>query len=256
MQNLVAIFRHNAKLGSATMTANLKALLQKTLLRDLLLDLQDTSSAMALKAFEMIRDHSGLDEKRSRELVGQARFRMTEKGFVDVCLKHGGQLLPEGAIPGKSARSFQPFMRFGEAGAGVVLGLASMPGPRELPTKNQSRAAGVMLNEFLSPRLDLGDAAPKPGDVFGLFLVARDRARLGMIEEVAIGTIDHNYLAYLFYEPLDRFLAGYASASGPAPKDGGGSPNEPLVRLKPRRGVFQPPEAGKKKPKRDGTENK
>lgn len=225
------------------MIADLKGYLRGILPRDLLLDLFDMAGAQALKAFEMIRDYAGLDEKRARELVGQARFRMMEKGFVDVCLRHGGDLLPDGIIPGTSIRAFQPFVRFGAEGGGVVLGLASMPTSRDQPAKNQSRKAGVMLNEFLTPRLDLGDG-PRPGDVFVLFLVARDRARPGMIEEVAIGVINHEYSAYMLYERLDGFLADYAPPSDDTPPpDGPDSDGGDLVRLKPRRGVFKPPEA-------------
>jgi len=226
------------------MTDDLKIRLMSSLSRDLLLDLYDMAGARALKAFEMIRDNAGLDEKRARELVGQARFRMLEKGFVDVCLLHGGQLLPDGVIPGKGVRAFQPFMRFGGEEPGVVLGLASMPVAKDLPTKNQSRSAGVLLNDFLTPRLDLGDVTAKPGDVFVLFLVARDRGRPGMIEEVAVGVIDAEYKAYLLYEPVDGFLAGYGPTPTPEPApDDPGAGGAPLVRLRTGRKAFKPPEA-------------
>jgi hypothetical protein len=211
--------------------------------RDLLIDLYDMAGAQALKAFEMIRDHAGLDDKRARELVGQARFRMLEKGFVDVCELHGGSALPGGVVPGTGLRAFQPFMRFGGEGPGVVLGLASIPFANELPSKNQSRTAGVMLNAFLTPQLDLGQPRVKPGDIFVLFLVARDRARVGMIEEVAVGVVDHQYKTYLSYQPLDGFIAGYAPGpESPTPEAPPPSPKN-LVRLKPQRVTYQPPEA-------------
>ena len=59
--------------------------LRLTLGKDLLIDLEDRVRAEAVKAFEMIRDHSGLDRKRAREAEGQARFRMWEQGFEEVC---------------------------------------------------------------------------------------------------------------------------------------------------------------------------
>lgn len=222
---------------------DLKSQLMTHLSRDFLIDLYDMAGAQALKAFEGVRDHFGLDEKRARELVGQARFRMLEKGFVDVCEIHGGQLLPDGVIPGRGVRAFQPFMRFGNEAPGVVLGIASMPMAKELPNKNQSRSAGVLLNDFLTPQLDLGDVTVKPGDIFVLFLFARDRGRPGMIDEVAIGIIDADYKAYLFYEPVDSFLAGYAPtpAPEPVPKEPG-IDCAPLVRLRPGRNAFKPPE--------------
>lgn len=222
---------------------DLKSHLMTHLCRDLLIDLYDMAGAQALKAFEGVRDHFGLDEKRARELVGQARFRMLEKGFVDVCQLHGGQLLPDGVIPGRGVRAFQPFMRFGGEAPGVVLGIASMPMAKDIPNKNQSRSAGVLLNDFLTPRLDLGDVIAKPGDIFVLFLFARDRGRPGMIEEVAVGVIDAEYKAYLLYEPVDSFLAGYAPtpAPEPAPEDPGAD-SAPLVRLRPGRKAFKPPE--------------
>lgn len=225
------------------MIDDLKSRLMTHLSRDLLIDLYDMAGAQALKAFEGVRDHFDLDEKRARELVGQARFRMLEKGFVDVCQLHGGQRLPDGMIPGRDVRAFQPFMRFGGDDPGVVLGIASMPTTKDVPNKNQSRSAGVQLNDFLKPRLDLGDIAPKPGDIFVLFLFARDRGRPGMIEEVAVGVIDAEYKAYLFYEPVDSFLAGYAPppAPEPAPEDLG-TDSPPLVRLRLGRKAFKPPE--------------
>ena len=227
------------------MTDDLKSRLMARLSRDLLIDLYDMAGAQALKAFEGVRDNFGLDEKRARELVGQARFRMIEKGFVDVCLLHGGQSLPDGIIPGKGVRAFQPFMRFGDEEPSVVLGIASMPMAKDLPNKNQSRGAGVLLNDFLTPRLDLGDVTAKPGDIFVLFLFARDRAHPGMIEEVAVGVIDAEYKAYLLYEPVDGFLSGYGPmpVPEPAPEDPGAGGGAPLVRLRPRRKTFTPPEA-------------
>jgi hypothetical protein len=80
---------------------------------------------------------------------------MMEKSFQEVCETHGGALLKDGIIPLSDLRVFQPFMRFEHLGQGIIFGLAAMPEPKALPTKNISRKAGVTLNYYLSPRLDL-----------------------------------------------------------------------------------------------------
>jgi hypothetical protein len=184
--------------------------LRQTLPKDLLIDLQDRVGAEALRAHEMVRDHSGLGGKRARELAGQARFRMMENGFQEICAEHGGMLLDGSVIPQTDLKVFQPFMRFEFHNKGVILGLAAMPSPKVLPAKNQSRAAGVSLNYYLSPRLPFDKASPKIGDIFALFLTARDRQKAGQIEELAVGVVDSKYEAFLFYEPLEAFLGGYA----------------------------------------------
>jgi hypothetical protein len=222
--------------------------------KDLLIDLDDRLRAEALKAFEMVRDRSGLDKKRSRELEGQARFRMMEQSFENVCAKAGGQLLEGGLIPGTDLKVFQPFMRFagrGSDGTGVILGLATMPDAKSIPTKNRSRVAGVSLNYHLSPRLDFDSAGPKIGDIFALFLVARDKSRGGKIEEVAVGVVSSDYQTLLFYEPLPTFLAGY-TAGGQADEakrqvaDAKKSA-KPIVSLKKKIKPFVPPEGSEKK---------
>lgn len=215
--------------------------------RDLFIDLEDMTASRALAAFEMVRDHAGLDEKRARELVGQARFRMLEKGFQEVCQLHNGTPLEGGLIPGTNLRAFQPFMRFQGSSRGIILGLASMRARGELPHKNQSREAGVTLNYYLTPRLDFDGTGPKPGDIFVLFLVARDPARVGKIDEIAIGIVDSEYKSYLLYEPLEDFMAGYAnmtpdSPMPPTPDGGSPIPPSPLVTLKPSTKVYKPPE--------------
>ena len=53
---------------------SIKNHLRRALHKGLILDLEDRVKAEAVKAFEMIRDHSGLDKKRAREAEGQARF--------------------------------------------------------------------------------------------------------------------------------------------------------------------------------------
>jgi hypothetical protein len=210
----------------------------------LLIDLEDRLRAEAVKANEMVRDHSGLDTKRARELVGQARFRMMEKGFEEVCTLHEGKLLDGGVIPKTELKVFQPFMRFEFGGEGVILGLAAMPEPRAIPHKNKSRLAGVSLNYHLSPRLDLDGTGPKVGDIFTLFLCSRDRQQAGQIEEVAIGVVNSTYEAFLFYEPLEKFLSGYADA--PADVSAPIAALEPtVVTLKKKITPFVPPEAPK-----------
>ncbi|MEH0196353.1 hypothetical protein V7S57_11840 [Caulobacter sp. CCNWLY153] len=226
------------------MPNDLKKRLISTLPRDLLIDLFDMAAARALKAYEIVRDGADLDTKRANESIGQLRFRMQEKGFVETCQKHGGVILVDGVIPGVAAKAFQPFARFGGEGPGVVLALATMPTPRELPAKNRSRLAGVTLNFNLTQRLFTMPDDPQPGDIFVCLVVARDRASPGLIDEIAVGVIDDEYKAYLFYEPIAQFLDGYGAddagkgPEGPNPPSG----EPPLVRLKRTRKPFTPPE--------------
>ncbi|GJE40251.1 hypothetical protein [Methylobacterium persicinum] len=220
--------------------------LTSALPRDLLLDLLDMSTARALQAHEVIRDHTDLKGKNARGAEGQVRFRLMEKGFQDVCELHGGIALAGGLLPGTELNFYQPFMRFEGDRGGVVLALASMPGRRELPTKNQSRASGVTLNYHLTPRLCLDASDPKPGDIFVLLLVARDPARSGKVDEIAIGAIDSNYSTYLFYETVEAFMANYVIISEPktAPEAASAAEAKPsLVKLKAARKPFKPPEA-------------
>ncbi|MGE4248164.1 MAG: hypothetical protein AB7F09_02160 [Parvibaculaceae bacterium] len=224
------------------MTAEeIKARIVSTLPRDLLIDLLDTAVARARQAHELIRDNTDLTGRSARGLEGQARFRLMEKGFQDTCESHGGMLLEGDVIPGTDLRYYQPFMRFGGDQPGVLLGLASMPEPRELPAKNQSRLAGVMLNYQLTPRLDLeGDGGTaKPGDIFVLFLFARDPSQGGRLQEVAIGVINAEYQGFLAYETVETFMGAYAPPSTetePAPE------GQPLVTLKKKPKAFKPPE--------------
>jgi hypothetical protein len=225
------------------MPMDLKKRLTSTLPRDLLLDLFDMAAAKALKAFELIRDGADLDSKRANEAVGQIRFRMQEKGFVEICEKHGGVILVDGILPGVPAKAFQPFARFGGDRPGVILGLATMPVPHDLPAKNRSRLAGVMLNIDLTPSLFHDPDAPRVGDVFVCFLVARDRNSPGMIEEIAVGVIDGLYEGYLFYQSIAEFLEDYGDGEGDTDPNGpDASPQPALVRLKRTRKPFTPPE--------------
>jgi hypothetical protein len=219
------------------MPTDLKKRLISTLPRDLLIDLFDMAAAMALKAFELIRDGTDLDSKRARKSVGWIRFHMQEKGFVEVCEKHGGVILADGVIPGAAAKAFQPFARFGGDRPGVILGLATMPAPHDLPAKNRSRLAAVSLNPGLTGSLFPEPDAPREGDLFVCFLVARDRNSPGLIEEVAIGVISSAYDGWVHYEPIATFLDGYGTGDAP---DGTSEP--PLVSLKRRRKPFTPPE--------------
>ncbi|HZY74256.1 MAG TPA: hypothetical protein VFE22_14205 [Edaphobacter sp.] len=224
------------------MTADeIKARIVSTLPRDLLIDLLDTAAARARQAHELIRDNTDLTGRSARGLEGQARFRLMEKGFQDMCELHGGVRLEGDVIPGTDLRYYQPFMRFGGDQPGVLLGLASMPAPRELPTKNRSRLAAVTLNYLLTPRLDLeGDGGtPKPGDIFVLFLFTRDPSQGGRLQEVAIGVIGTEYQSFLAYETVETFMGVYAPSATeaePAPE------RQPLVTLKKTPKVFRPPE--------------
>jgi hypothetical protein len=206
------------------MTDELKRRLVAALPRDLHLDLIDMSVARALKAHEVIRDNTDLTGKSARGAEGQVRFRLMEKGFQDVCELHGGLAIAGGILPGTELHFYQPFLRFEGEHGGVILGLASMPVRREIPQKNQSRLTGVTLNYHLTPRLGLEPSDPQPGDIFVLFLVARDPARAGKIDEIAIGAIDSNYQTYLFYEPVESFIANYVTAAAPRlPESAGGA---------------------------------
>jgi len=210
--------------------------------RDLLLDLTDMSVTRARQAHEIIRDHTSLQGKSARGAEGQIRFRIMEQGFQEICEQYGGVLLEGGLIDGSDRRIYQPFMRLAKDDKpGVVLGLASMPARGELPTKNMSRTAGVILNYRLTPRLALDKHDPKPGDVFVLFLTARDPMRSGQIEEIAVGIIDAEYQDFLFYENVETFMVRYA----PPDKTPQENLQQPLVRLKKRRFTYTPPELGK-----------
>ena len=223
------------------MADEIKARIVSTLPRDLLIDLLDTAAARARQAHELIRDNTDLTGRSARGLEGQARFRLMEKGFQDTCELHGGMRLEGDVIPGTDLRYYQPLMRFGTEQPGVLLGLASMPAPAGLPTKNRSRLAGVTLNYHLTPRLDLeGDGrTAKPGDIFVLFLFARDPSQGGRLEEVAIGVIDTAYQGFLAYETVETFMGAYAPPSTetePTPE------SQPLVTLKKTPKAFKPPE--------------
>ena len=229
-------------IGAQTMsTDEIKTRIVETLPRDLLIDLLDTAVARARQAHELIRDNTDLTGRSARGLEGQARFRLMEKGFQDTCELHGGMRLEGDVIPGTDLRYYQPFMRFEGDQHGVLLGLASMPEPKELSTKNQSRLAGVTLNYHLTPRLDLeGDGGTaKLGDIFVLFLFARDPSQGGRLQEVAIGVIDAEYQRFLSYETAETFMGAYAPPSiesEPARK------SQPLVTLKKTPKAFRPPE--------------
>jgi len=207
--------------------------------RDMIIDLNDMTTALALEAHKIVSERTKLKGKSARGAEGQLRFRILEQGFQEICEQHGGVLIENGlAIGGTVHRIYQPFMRFSKGdGTGVILAIASMPGKRELPVKNESRKAGVMLNYHVTPRLALDKSDPQLGDTFVLFLTARDRAKAGQIEEVAIGVIDSKYEGYVFYETIERFMARYAPAQEEA------KPQENIVKLKRNRKVYVPPEA-------------
>lgn len=215
--------------------------------RQLLLDLEDRSRAEALKAFEMVRDRSGLDTRRQRRLDGFSRYLMMEAGFQEVCAFHGGRLLDGGIVPGTDLKVFQPFMRFEHSGQGVILGLAAMPEPSAVPAKNKSRLAGAALNYELSPRFDFDGTGPKVGDIFVVLLFSRDRARAGLLEEIAIGVINSGHDQYLFYESLEKYLSDQGDSAVEPAGDPSGPPVSagatPAVRLKTTVRPFVPPEA-------------
>lgn len=230
------------------MTADeIKARIVTALSRDLLIDLMDVAEARARKAYELVHNCTDLTGRSARGLEGQARFRLMEKGFQDACERHGAMRLEGDVIPGTDLRCYQPFMRFGSDQPGVLLGLASMAARRELPTKNHSRLAGVILNYQLTPRLDLeGDGrTAKPGDIFVLLLFARDPVQGGRLAEVAMGVVDTEYQGFLVYETVESFIAAFApswsgrdlpSTPPPSPESSSGV----VLKLVPK--VFRPPE--------------
>jgi hypothetical protein len=220
------------------MIDRLKPILLEALPKDFILDLEGRIRAEALKAFEVVRDHVPLNPKRTREAVGQLRFRMQEQGFQDVCQQHGASLI-EGKLS-DDLPIYQPFARFSGDGFGIILGFATMPEAHKVPARNISRSSGVTLNYNIAPRLDFDGSEPKPTDIFVMFLVSRDPARPGFVEEVAIGVIDAEYKGFLHYEPMSDFLAGYADIAV-----GQHVPIEPptqLVKLKSHPARFVPPE--------------
>jgi hypothetical protein len=213
----------------------------ETLPKDLLLDLDDRSAAEALKAQEVIRTNYAFSAKRTRESVGQIRFRAQEQGFEEVVQKHGGTILTDGLMLGTDLKIFQPFARFSGPSVGVILGFASMPEPRVVPPKNKSRGAGVLLNIHLQPQFDFDGAGPQATDIFVLFLVARDRQNVGLIEEVAVGVIGADYKDYIFYQSLEVLLKNYQvpPAMPKTPPTGGDGPK---IALRKHRKPFVPPE--------------
>lgn len=216
--------------------------LVKALPRGLLLDLYHMTTVRALKAYEIIRDQTDLKGKRARGAEGQIRFRTMEQGFQTINEQHGGVVLEDGVIEGTDLRFYQPFARYaGGNQPGVVLCLASMPQRGELPVKNQSRLAGVSMNFRLTPRLALTEGDPQQGDIFVSFMVARDPARAGQIDEVAIGIISSDYKDFVFYEKIEKFMARYAPADQPT-QDNAPAPAQELVKLKRNRKAFMPPE--------------
>jgi hypothetical protein len=170
---------------------------------------------------------------------------MMEQGFEDVCKLHGAHLLEGGIIPNTDLPVFQPFIRFGLTGKGVILGLASMPDARSLPPKNKSRRAGITVNYELVPRLDFDGKSAKNGDIFVLLLASRDREGPGKIEEIAVGVVDSGYQQFLFYESLDKFLSDEADSpvAPPEPPLPTIPEGAPVVVLKKRSTPFVPPEA-------------
>ncbi len=105
------------------MSLDLKSFLRQLLTKNLILDLEDRLKAEAVKAFEMIRDRSGLSKKRARELEGQARFRMMEEGFEAVTANFTAARSDNGGVlPTTELKVFQPFMRFERDGKGLILG--------------------------------------------------------------------------------------------------------------------------------------
>lgn len=216
-QNIRYDFRDSAT-SNRDSTVDLAGRLKGCLPRGLILDLDDHFRASALKAWHVVRDHSGLNKKRARRIEGVTRFQMLEQDFETVSALHGGVEI-SGVLPGSNLKIFQTFFRFGpHNGPGVVIGFAMMPESNKLPTQNITRRAGVTLNIHLSPAFDLDGRGMRDGDLFAAFLVARNPARAGHILQMAVGVIECTFEQFLFYETLDKFLSDEADAPdvGPA----------------------------------------
>lgn len=206
------------------------------------IDLEDRHRAEAFKAHAVVKENIPLNPKRSREVEGQIRFRLQEQGFEEVVRFHGGHLVEDGIMPGTDLRVYQPFVRFQGRKVGIILGFAAMPEPRKMPAKNMSRAAGVSLNLHLQPSMFDDPTSVRADDIFVLFLTARDRAKAGLIEEIAVGVIGANYKEYLFYESLEDFLSGYGEeGDGRTGTDDAGDRGAE-VKLRTVRKLFLPPE--------------
>jgi hypothetical protein len=222
--------------------------------RDLVIDLIDRVPQEAFRAFEMVKTQSGLVGRPARELTGQARFRMMERGFVEENIKNGGLRLDGDVLPGIGLQVFQPFFIHGAGDQRIVLGLATISEPAKLPTQNQSRLAAVQLNYHVLPTLDFDGTSPKPGDVFVLFLVARDPEHGGMIKELALGVVDASYQQYILYVTVEKLLSHYSkpAPTSSGPSSGGSSPADGGVTLKKQPKKFGDAEKGNETSHRDG----
>ena len=109
-------------------------LLRLTLTKEFLLSAEDSLRAEAIKARDVIRDHSGLkDRRRARGAEGQLRFRMMEERFEEVCQHFGGRPLEGGVIPGTELKVFQPFCRFETEGQGFKKQISRRRREHQLP---------------------------------------------------------------------------------------------------------------------------
>lgn len=229
------------------MTDDPESYIRELLPRELLLDLFDMAPAKAQEAHNIIKNHTRLEGKSARGAEGQIRYRITEKDFQDICEKYGGFPLEEPFIPGSKLKFFQPFMRFQKNSKGLILALASMPVRGELPPKNKSRTAGVTINFNWTPRFDFDGRGLKKDDIFLCFLACRDKNKAGHIAEIALGVIDAEYKAYIFYRPIEEFLNSYSSTKKAEPKDGpmgrgeGSDGRKKRVTLKKTKKPFEPP---------------
>lgn len=221
---------------------DIRHIILDTVPKELWIDLEDRHRAEAYNAHNVVKTNIPLNNKRSREVEGQIRFRLQEQGYEEVVQLHGGHLVEDGIMPGTDLRVYQPFARFQGAKVGVILGFAAMPEPRKMPAKNMSRAAGVSLNWHLQPSMFDDPNSVRPHDIFVLFLTARDRNKAGMIEEIAVGVIGSDYKDFLFYESLEDFLRGYGEGGEKPGGPDGSDDRGAEVKLRKTRKLFLPPE--------------
>jgi hypothetical protein len=182
-------------------------------------------------------------------LTGAWRKRvtgMTHRGLCEDALDQVAKSMDatsfKGTVPGTEVKVYQQvhFVK------GVLLGLASVPEPGELPVRNLTRSnLAQCINAHWEADLFGKRTAPPEIEVYALLLVCRDRKNLGDLQEVAIAVIAANYDKYLHYERLESFLRRYEPKEEP-------QPNVTPV-MKKSVGTYVPPEIVRPEEKKKGS---
>lgn len=185
----------------------------------------------------------GLAGRQALRIAGFGAYEIQTKLLPELTLLQGGFVIEDDNFPGTELRSFQPICRYGR----VLFGKASIPDPGELPTRNVTRSNGAKVNvphgtaAFL-PGLE--PPAPTKDVVYVLLLTCRDRNDPARYQHVAIAALEPDFSGFIFYEPLDQFIAGYGEIdSGTA--TGATTPAAASLGLELKKGVppFQGSEA-------------